>query len=65
MCVLRLEIVEDEYLIVLEKYGLNREDVWDIGVIVGFFVLFNRMVYLINMCFNDEFYFLGRVKKEK
>lgn len=65
MRVSRLEIVEDEYLIVLEKYGLNREDVWDIGVIVGFFVLFNRMVYLINMRFNDEFYFLGRVKKEK
>lgn len=65
MCVCRLEIIEDEYIIVFEKYGLNIEDVWDVGVIVGLFVLLNRMVYLINMWLNEEFYLMGRVKKEK
>lgn len=65
MRVCRLEIIEDEYIIVFEKYGLNIEDVWDVGVIVGLFVLLNRMVYLINMRLNEEFYLMGRVKKEK
>lgn len=65
MRVCRLEIIEDEYIIVFEKYGLNIEDVWDVGVIVGLFVLLNRMVYLINMWLNEEFYLMGRVKKEK
>lgn len=65
MCVCRLEIIEDEYIVVFEKYGLNIEDVWDVGVIVGLFVLLNRMVYLINMWLNEEFYLMGRVKKEK
>lgn len=65
MRVCRLEIIEDEYIVVFEKYGLNIEDVWDVGVIVGLFVLLNRMVYLINMRLNEEFYLMGRVKKEK
>ena len=57
--------MEDEHLTALEKHGLNREDVWDIGAIAGLFALSNRMAHLTNMRPNDEFYLLGRVKKEK
>ena len=57
--------MEDEHLTVLEKHGLNREDAWDIGAIAGLFALSNRMAHLTNMRPNDEFYLLGRVKKEK
>jgi len=59
------ETVEDEHLTALEKHGLNREDAWDIGAIAGLFALSNRMAHLTDMRPNDEFYLLGRVKKEK
>ena len=65
MHVSRSETVEDEQLTALEKHGLNREDAWDIGAIAGLFALSNRMAHLTNMRPNDEFYLLGRVKKEK
>ncbi|XP_020611216.1 uncharacterized protein LOC110049735 [Orbicella faveolata] len=65
MCVSRSETVDDEHLTALEKHGLNREDAWDIGAIAGLFALSNRMAHLTNMRPNDEFYLLGRAKKEK
>lgn len=49
----------------LESEGLSREDAWDIGAITAFFALSNRMAHLINMRPNDEFYLMGRQKREK
>ncbi len=40
--------------------GFNDEDLWDIGAVVAFFALSNRMANLTNMRPNDEFYLMGR-----
>ena len=65
MRVCRSKTVKDEHITALEKHGLNSEDAWDIGAIAGLFALSNRMAHLTNMRPNDEFYLMGRVKKEK
>jgi alkylhydroperoxidase family enzyme len=49
----------------LEKHGLNKDDAWDIGAVVALFALSNRMAFVTNMKPNEEFYLMGRVKKEK
>jgi uncharacterized peroxidase-related enzyme len=41
--------------------GFSREDVWDIGGIVGLFALSNRLAHLSDMRPNEEFYNLGRM----
>lgn len=64
MRVSRSEMIKDEHIKALEKHGLNSEDVWDIGAIAGLFALSNRMAHLTNMRPNDEFYLLGRIKKQ-
>ena len=61
----RSETIKDEHLTRLEKHGLNGEDAWDIGAIAGLFALSNRMAHLTNMRPNDEFYLMGREKREK
>lgn len=65
MRVCRSETIEDEHIAALEKHGLNTEDAWDVGAIAGLFALSNRMAHLTNMRPNEEFYSMGRVKKEK
>jgi alkylhydroperoxidase family enzyme len=49
----------------LYKHGFTADDVWDIGAVVSFFALSNRMAFLTNMKPNQEFYLMGRVKREK
>lgn len=49
----------------LEKFGLDQDDAWDIGAVVALFALSNRMAYLANLKPNEEFYLMGRIKKEK
>lgn len=49
----------------LRDQGFSDEDIWDIGAIAAFFALSNRMANLTSMRPNDEFYLMGRVKKEK
>ncbi|KAA3628540.1 MAG: alkylhydroperoxidase [Proteobacteria bacterium] len=44
----------------LRRHGFDDEDIWDIGAIVGFFALSNRMANLINMRPNAEFYGMAR-----
>ncbi len=44
----------------LHEHGFSDEDIWDIGAITGFFGLSNRMVNVIGMRVNDEFYQMGR-----
>ena len=41
--------------------GFSRDDVWDIGGIVGLFALSNRLAHLSDMRPNEEFYNLGRI----
>ena len=43
--------------------GFSREDVWDIGGIVGLFALSNRVAHLTDMRPNEEFYDLGRAER--
>ncbi|KAH9500268.1 hypothetical protein Btru_073584 [Bulinus truncatus] len=45
----------------LQNYGLDREDAWDIGAVVSFCSLSNRMAFLTNMMPNEHFYSLSRI----
>ncbi|XP_060608660.1 uncharacterized protein LOC132760653 [Ruditapes philippinarum] len=49
----------------LKKNGLTDDDLWDIGAVVALFALSNRMAFTMNLKPNEEFYLMGRVKKEK
>lgn len=44
----------------LKAHGLDDDDIWDVGAIVGLFGLSNRMAHLTNMQPNEEFYSMGR-----
>ena len=57
--------IKDEQIQELKQYGLDSEDVWDIGAITALFALSNRMAHLTNMKPNEEFYSLGRIPKSK
>jgi len=48
---------------VLAEHGFTRDDVWDIGSIVAFFALSNRLVHVAAVPPNDEFYLLGRLPR--
>jgi uncharacterized peroxidase-related enzyme len=48
----------------LRVHGFTDEDIWDIGAVAAFFAMSNRMANLIDMRPNDEFYTLGRDRRE-
>ena len=48
----------------LRGHGFSDEDIWDIGGVAAFFALSNRMANLISMRPNDEFYNLGRERRQ-
>ena len=54
------ERVDESDYEVLRTHGFSDEDIWDIGAITGFFGLSNRMVNVIGMRPNDEFFTMGR-----
>ena len=56
--------VTQSHLAGLREHGLTDEDVWDVGSIVAFFAMSNRLVHLTGTMPNDEFYTLGRAPKE-
>ncbi len=58
------KIDEDDFEI-LRAHGFSDEDIWDIGAIVALFGLSNRMANLISMRPNDEFFSMGRTKRQK
>lgn len=58
------EVDEQDYRL-LNEYGFDDEDIWDIGGISAFFGLSNRLVNLTSMRTNDEFYLMGRVPPKK
>ena len=57
--------VTDEKIANLEKYGLSKDDAWDIGSVVAYFALANRMAYTMNLKPNKEFYLMGRIPKQE
>ncbi len=54
------ERVTDADLEALEEAGFSRRAVWDVGSVVAFFNLSNRLAHLADMRPNEEFYELGR-----
>ncbi len=54
------ESIDESDLTRLRELGYTDEDIWDIGAIVAFFSLSNRMAHLTAMKPNDEFYAMGR-----
>jgi uncharacterized peroxidase-related enzyme len=56
--------LEDADYDTLRGYDFDEEDIWDIGAIVAFFALSNRMANLIGMRPNDQFYSMGRQSRE-
>ena len=55
--------VEDADFAVLQAYGFDAEDAWDIAAITAFFGLSNRIASFSGMQPNPEFYLMGRVPK--
>lgn len=55
--------VSDDDVEIMKEHGFSMEDIWDIGAIVAFFALSNRMANLLSIRPNDEFYLLGRTEK--
>ncbi|MDB1125039.1 peroxidase-related enzyme [Vibrio algarum] len=45
---------------ILRSHGLNDEDIWDIGSITAFFNLSNRMMDLLAVRPDDQFFMMGR-----
>lgn len=52
-----------EHLASLRAHGFTEDDIWDIGSIVSFFAMSNRLVHLAAVPPNDEFYLMGRLPK--
>lgn len=49
----------------LRDVGLTDEDIQDVGGIVAFYGMSNRLVHWIGMVPNDEFFLMGRTPREK
>lgn len=64
VCLHADQIEEADYQ-ALRAHGFTDEDAWDIGAIVAFFGLSNRMANLIGLRPNDEFHLMGRVPRQK
>jgi uncharacterized peroxidase-related enzyme len=47
----------------LREHGLSEDDVWDVGAIVSFFALSNRLAHWAAIPPNEEFFLLGRVPR--
>ena len=47
----------------LRGHGLTEDDVWDVGAIVSFFALSNRLAHWAAIPPNEEFYLMGRVPR--
>jgi len=50
----------EDALEALRVIGFSEDDIWDIAAVAGFFGFSNRMVGLMNMRPNAEFYRMGR-----
>jgi uncharacterized peroxidase-related enzyme len=64
VCLDSASIGEADY-VSLHQHGFGDEDIWDIATITAFFGMSNRIANSIGMRPNEEFYLMGRVRKEK
>jgi uncharacterized peroxidase-related enzyme len=48
----------------LQEHGLSKDDVWDVGAIVAFFALSNRLAHWAAIPPNDEFFLMGRLPRD-
>lgn len=55
--------VRAEDLAGLREHGLTEDDVWDVGAIVSFFALSNRLAHWAAIPPNPEFFLMGRVPR--
>jgi uncharacterized peroxidase-related enzyme len=56
-------LVGAEDLAGLRGHGLSEDDVWDVGAIVSFFALSNRLAHWAAIPPNGEFFLMGRVPR--
>ena len=56
-------LVAAEDLAGLRGHGLSEDDVWDVGAIVSFFALSNRLAHWAAIPPNPEFFLMGRVPR--
>ena len=56
------EVTPDD-LAALQRHGLTRDDIWDLGAIVALFALSNRLAHWAAIPPNEEFYLMGRVPR--
>lgn len=49
----------------LRDAGFTEAEIWDLGMVVAFFALSNRMAHLMNLQPNPEFFLMGRLPREK
>jgi uncharacterized peroxidase-related enzyme len=47
----------------LREHGLTEDDVWDVGAIVSFFALSNRLAHWAAIPPNEEFFLMGRLPR--
>ena len=47
----------------LRAQGLSEDDVWDVGAIVAFFALSNRLAHFAALMPNQEFFLMGRTPR--
>jgi uncharacterized peroxidase-related enzyme len=47
----------------LREHGLTEDDVWDVGAIVSFFALANRLAHWAAIPPNEEFFLMGRLPR--
>ncbi len=56
--------VRPDHVDQLADAGFTQDDIWDIGSIAALFALSNRLAHWAAVPPNDEFYLLGRVRRE-
>ncbi|CAN5406362.1 peroxidase-related enzyme [soil metagenome] len=56
--------VGSEQFVQLAAAGFSQDDIWDIGSIAALFALSNRLAHWAAIPPNDEFYLLGRERRE-
>lgn len=54
------ETIDDSALDTLRSVGFSDEQIWDIGSVVAFYNLSNRLATIVDMRPNEEFYALAR-----
>jgi uncharacterized peroxidase-related enzyme len=60
----RSYLVDDADAARLRDHAFSDDDVWDIGAIAALFAMSNRLANMMDLRPNDEFYVMGRERRE-